>query len=257
MVRYDSVANVTNNVRGEKSIRIRGTGYQKKGCTVALTVTASGHKLPALIIFKEPTGQIGPRVRRHLNIPGNVLVTASKSGWMTQEAMAYWLRRVWGDTDDDVQRLLVLDEYRVHKSQEVRETAEGKKTDIVYIPGGCTSLAQPLDVSINKPFKAHIRQLWEQWAFDNLRGTSRVHPSRQNVINWISQSWILIDADLIVKSFLRCGISNAMDGSQDDEVLDHFPPNERGVRREGASLLFSDSESESDFEGFDDSDLED
>ena len=135
-----------------------------------------------------------------------------------------------------MQRLLVLDEYKAHKSQAVRETAKGKKTDIVYVPGGCTSLAQPLDVSVNKPFNVRIRQLWEQWAFDNLRGTSRVHHIRQD---WIPQSWTLIDAGLIVKSFLRCGISNAMDGSQDDEVWDHFPPNETEVQREGASLLFS------------------
>ena len=65
---------------------------------------------------------------------------------MTQEAMAYWLRRMWGDPGDDVQRLLVLDEYKEHKSQAVRETAKGKKTDIVYIPGGYTSFPLPLDV---------------------------------------------------------------------------------------------------------------
>ena len=86
MVRYDSVATVTNNIHGEKTIRVRGTGYQKKGCTVALTLTASGHKLPALVILKEPTGAIRPQVRRHLMISANVLVTASKSGWMTRES---------------------------------------------------------------------------------------------------------------------------------------------------------------------------
>ena len=57
MVQYDSVATVTNNVRGEKTVSVRGTGYQKKGRTVALTITPSGHKLPALVIFKEPTRQ--------------------------------------------------------------------------------------------------------------------------------------------------------------------------------------------------------
>ena len=102
MVRYDSAATVTNNVHGEKTIRVRVTVYQKKGCTVALTITASGHKLPALVIFKEPTGAIGPRVRRHLMIPANVLVTASKSVWMTRETMALWIRRVWGNPEDDV-----------------------------------------------------------------------------------------------------------------------------------------------------------
>ena len=92
-------------------------------------------------------------------IPANVLVSASKSGWMTRETMALWIRRVWGNPEDNVRRLLVLDEYRVHKTEEVREYAEDKKTDLVYVLGGCTSLAQPLDVSINKPFKSNMCHL--------------------------------------------------------------------------------------------------
>ena len=48
-----------------------------------------------------------------------------------------------------------------------------------------------------------------------------------------------------------------MDGSQDDELLDHFPPDEAETRQEAASLLFSESESDSEFEGFNDSDLYD
>ena len=156
-------------------------------------------------------------------IPANVLVTASKSDWMTRETMSLWITRVWGNPEDDVRRLLVIDEYRVHKTEEVREYAEDKKTDLVYAPGGCTSLAQPLDVSINKPFKWNMRHLWERWAFDNLRGTARMHPSQQQVINWISEAWSSILPDTIVKSFLCCGISNAMDGSEDDEVLDGHP----------------------------------
>ena len=70
-------------------------------------------------------------------ILANVLVTASKSGWMTRETMALCIRRVWGNPEDDVRRLLVLEEYRVHKTEEVREYAEDKKTDLVYVPGGC------------------------------------------------------------------------------------------------------------------------
>ena len=162
-----------------------------------------------------------------------------------------------GNPEDNVRCLLVLDEYRVHKTKEVRQYAENKKTDLIYVPGGCASLAQPLDVSIDKPFKSNMRHMWERWTFDNLRGTARVHPSRQQVINWISEAWSSILPDTIVKSFLRCGISNVMDGSQDDELLDHFPLDEAETRQEAASLLFSDSESDSEFEGFNDSDLDD
>ena len=52
----------------------------------------------------------------------------------------------------------------MHKTEEVREYAEDKKTELVYVPGGCTSLAQTLDVSINKPFKSNMRHFSERLA---------------------------------------------------------------------------------------------
>ena len=39
------------------------------------------------------------------------------------------------------------------------KTAEKKKTMQAVIPGGCTSLLQPLDVCLNKPFKGEIHKL--------------------------------------------------------------------------------------------------
>ena len=48
-------------------------------------------------------------------------------------------------------------------------------------------------------------------------------PSRQNVIDWTSTAWDSIDADIIIRSFLRCGISNAVDGLEDDEIRDEIP----------------------------------
>ncbi|KAL8566513.1 hypothetical protein ACOMHN_012331 [Nucella lapillus] len=47
--------------------------------------------------------------------------------------------------------------------------------------------------------------------------------TRQDVINWVSRALDNIRPETIITSFLRCAISNAMDGSQDDEVLEWFP----------------------------------
>ena len=49
----------TNNKRGERTIRIKTTRAEKKGFTVALAATASGKKLPAVIVFKERGGSLG------------------------------------------------------------------------------------------------------------------------------------------------------------------------------------------------------
>ena len=43
-------------------------------------------------------------------------------------------------------------------------------------------------------------------------------PSRNLVLRWIKQSWAEIPAEMVRKSFKTCGISNALDGTEDDEV---------------------------------------
>ena len=80
MVHFDMPRSKTNHLRGKKDIRIKTTRAEKKGFTVALAATASGEKLPAVIFFKEKGGCLGDRVRRALNIPGNVRVRATTNG---------------------------------------------------------------------------------------------------------------------------------------------------------------------------------
>ena len=48
-------------------------------------------------------------------------------------------------------------------------------------------------------------------------------PTRQDAINWVSKAWDSIKQETISNSFLICGISNALDGSEDDHVSDDLP----------------------------------
>ena len=158
MCHIDMAANTTNHVQGDRDIRIATTGGSKKGFTVALSALANGAKLPAFIVFKEGrTGRIPAGVFANLRIPNNIRVAASVNGWMTGDLMASWINRVWGPNRDDVRRLLVFDQARVHTMQNTQDT------DVVFIPAGCTSLAQPADVSWNGLFKAQMRQEWKFW----------------------------------------------------------------------------------------------
>ena len=53
MCRFDMPFSHTNNKKGEKTVHIKTTRAEKKGFTVALAATASGVKLPAVIVFKK------------------------------------------------------------------------------------------------------------------------------------------------------------------------------------------------------------
>ncbi len=41
--------------------------------------------------------------------------------------------------------------------------------EVVHIPGDCTGLVQPLDISYNKPFKTRVRKAWEEYMINNMR----------------------------------------------------------------------------------------
>ena len=70
--------------------------------------------------------------------------------------------------------------------------------------------------------------------------------TRQDVITWISTAWAAVPEDLIRKSFKCCGISNELDGSEDELF------NSALTRALSAA---APSDSESDYESDDDTDV--
>ena len=64
--------------------------------------------------------------------------------------------------------------------------------------------------------------------------------SEELICSWISQAWNAIPSEMIAASFLKCGITNNLDASQDELVYNST---------ENTHDLF-ESDSESEFEGF-------
>ncbi|EEC19228.1 POGO family transposase, putative [Ixodes scapularis] len=56
--------------------------------------------------------------------------------------------------------MLVLDSFRGHIIDRVKKTVANAGCDLVIIPGGMTSILQPLDVVLNKPFKDRVGVLY-------------------------------------------------------------------------------------------------
>ena len=84
-------------------------------------------------------------------------------------AVLEWLKIVWGHRPRaflNQPSMLVLDAFKGHHTDSVKNHLCEMKTELVVIPGGMTSVLQPMDVSINKPFKDRLREQYLTWIAD-------------------------------------------------------------------------------------------
>jgi len=89
---------------------------------------------------------------------------------------------------------------------------------------------------------------WMAWTAEGiheLTATGRkTKPSEELMCQWIGEAWRDIPREMVVRSFLKCGITNALDGSEDDCVFDSSSDDESILEDEGLvdKLFASDSE---------------
>lgn len=218
---WDMPMATTIEQKGAKSVPIRSTGYEKQRCTVMLAITADGHKLPPYVVLKRKTL---PKEK----LPQGVIVRAQEKGWMEEKLVIDWIETVWNRRPGALlkkKHLLVLDSFKAHLTERVKEKLKGMKTVLAVIPGGLTSVLQPLDVSVNKPFKGNFRKLYTQWMCDGEHtytpSGKLKRPPLTLILEWILKAWNAVKYETVVKSFKKCGISNHLDGREDCALWDN------------------------------------
>ena len=119
--------------------------------------------------------------------------------------------------------LRVMDSFRAHCIEDIQSLLATANSEVAFVPGGCTSKLQPLDVSLNNPFKIIIcRRSFSAFCRSQLSitndPTDRLKmASKQQVVQWIeeAQKYLSERPEIIIKSFQVTGISLALDGSED------------------------------------------
>ena len=95
--------------------------------------------------------------------------------------------------------------------------------DSVIIPRACTKYIQASDVCWNKPFKARMTKLYDQWLSEGVHqfteGGNMKLPSRKRIIEWVLDAWSQLSKENIIKSFKCCGLNLTNDGMEDDFIL--------------------------------------
>jgi hypothetical protein len=187
--------------------------------------------------------------------PKDVIVRAQEKGWMTEELMLEWLKIVWSRRPGaflNQPSMLVRDAFKGHVTDSVKDQLRKMKTELVIIPGAMTSVLQPMDVSINKPFKDRSRQQYLTWIADpacELTETGKIkRAAPSEVARWVLAAWKAIPESIIIRSFKKCCISYTLDGSKDDIVwednVEHKDESDWVENTDNDSVKSDDSESD-------------
>lgn len=208
----DMPSSTTIDHVGARSISLKTTGHDKDHYTVILTARADGTKLKPYIVFKGK----GTRLMKQLQCIPGIIVRFSTNGWMNTELTIDYLHSVVGRLAFN-KRLLVWDAYKCHTCDAVKEECTRMHLDTAVVPGGLTKHIQAADVVWNGPFKAAMRECYDNWISEpSLReytkGGNPKPPQRSLICNWIKQCWDAIPTSTIKESFLSCAISTSPTG---------------------------------------------
>ena len=136
--------------------------------------------------------------------------------------MLRWVKEIYLNHTGGKKSLLVMDTFSAHCSDEIMNLLSKHHSSVALIPGGCTSKLQPLDVSLNKPFKQVCRQEFQTYCRSQLATMSNSADrlktaSKQEICQWAvkAQNYLSAHPEMIIKSFKVTGISLALDGSED------------------------------------------
>ena len=138
--------------------------------TVVLAGCATGDLLPPQLIYSGLTSKSLPK---NVTFPEGWDITTTPTHWSSEDSMLRYIhkiicpyvaqKRVQLKLGVDFPALVLFDHFSGQITQKVFDLLEKNNINFVLIPKTCTDRLQPMDLSVNKPFKAHLKQSFHTW----------------------------------------------------------------------------------------------
>ena len=71
-----------------------------------------------------------------------------------------------------------------HTNEIIMDYLDINGINYTFIPGGFTIKLQPLDISVNKPFKIAYKKKYTECFFENVE-----KPKREDIIEWVNSKF--------------------------------------------------------------------
>ena len=95
----------------------------------------------------------------------------------------YWLhiRHNSRGLSSDAVGLCIFDVFADHRCDCFLEKLDACGIKHVFVPAGCTGSLQPLDISVNEPFKQHLKEIFSSWYAQQVKNSVDKDDSVSNV----------------------------------------------------------------------------
>ena len=194
--------------KGAQSVKVRVNHNTKETVTVLATVTAeeekeANKKLPLYILAKGATERCENKFR---NIGDFIYKTDhSVNGWTTVKVMENYLQWIRSTIDllhpetANETIHLIIDVYKTHKHEKIRQLAQQLNIQLYYIPAGYTDEYQPLDIRVFGALKGMARGIW----YSTYALKPGMEITKRKAIKTLLNCWNQLSDDIIDSAWER------------------------------------------------------
>ena len=179
---------ITVNEKGKRHVSLRSTGFASMRITVLLSVTASGRKLPPVLIAKK-SGASGTKFEKK----AGCCIFYNSKAWVNQDLIKAWIDLVFPHVLMATGKALVWDSCRAHTANSVKERLKRRGIRNIVIPEGLTPYVQAGDLGIYKSFKDKLSPIIADWKIsdqvERTRSGNPKPPKEDTICNWILEAW--------------------------------------------------------------------
>jgi len=170
-VPFEYLEGGTYNLVGEKTVWLQSSksGWDKRQGTIQLTVFTDGVPRVKPLLFFRGQGVGATIMRERREYDPRVVGNFNPTAYANSSKVLEWLDEQLIPVLNSQPTLLGIDLFPAQQTEEVLDTFRANDIVVSIIPGGCTGLVQPLDVSINRPFKDILKVSQVQLKIQNQR----------------------------------------------------------------------------------------
>ena len=225
---YQCATSSTYEDVGASQVAVVGKD-EKRAFTLLIGISDSGDALPFQAIFQGTTQRSCPSRKSALydvamNLGFKFEFSNTDTYWSTFDLMCKYVcdilvpyfteQKKRARASDDQECILQLDVWAVHRSVTFRTWLDQNYPWIIYlfVPGGCTGIAQPCDVGIQRPLKLSIKHSQHADVVDETLGylkdgtdpaelqiDTRIGTLRDRTVGWMVRAYHTINKPELVR----------------------------------------------------------